>query len=180
MDPLTKISLGSTVIGGLKSLFQPKEDPYADIREEMQRIIAQIETEFPRLRGALRTREAVQRGGLVRRQQDFGAAAGLPENVVAQNINQAELGSMRNLDEALGRMDQQKMSTLERIAGLTGSLPPKPMDTSGQDLLGLGIQGLMAWAKPGDFDFLGKLFKKKLPSVGGFGASAGAGVGAFG
>ena len=158
MDILTVLGAGSIGAGLLKSLFGKKQDPYAEQRKQMQQLIAQIQTEFPRLREAMQSREAIQRGGLVRQQQDFGASAGLPQNVIAQNINQASLGSLQNLNEALGNLNIQKMNTLQNLVGLTGQLPPQPYDTSAGDLLGTGLQSLLAFSQPNNWAWLTKLF----------------------
>ena len=80
----------------------------------------------------------------------------LPANVTLQNIAGASLGSRRNLDESLARLNMQKTQTLQNLAGLTSQLPPQPSDTSGQDLLSLGLQGLTA-GDGTDLDWLKKL-----------------------
>jgi len=156
MSLLGVASLASTIWGGLKSLFSEKQDPYADIRKQMRMYLDQIKAEFPEIRKSLETQEAKQREALIRRQTDMGALLGLPRNVTEQKVQDVSLESMRNLQEALGRLDQTKISTLMNMARLTGSLPPKPVDISGQTLLGLGLQGLTA-TKANELGWLAKL-----------------------
>src|SRR4030042_3546471 len=129
MDPLTMLQLGMTAYGGLRSLLSPTEDPYKWQREKMQQLIGKIETEFPKLQESYRLREAQQRETMARKMTDYGAATGMPQNVIAQNIQQGGLQSMRNLNELLGNLGMQRVNTLQNLAGLAGNVPPMPTDT---------------------------------------------------
>lgn len=149
MDPLSILSLVSAGVGGLTSLFGPKQDPHAQQRAEMQRLMAEIQAEFPDLSESLKTQSAQQSATMTRQIQDQGAAGGMPRNVIAQNVKQTQLGMSRNLMDALAKLKMQKVGTMQSLAGIAGNLPPTPVDTSGQDLLSLGIQGLGAFGFPG-------------------------------
>ena len=167
MDPLTMLQLGMTAYGGLKSLMEPTQDPYKWQREKMQQLIGKIEAEFPKLQESYRLREAQQRETMSRKMTDYGATTGMPQNVMAQNIQQGGLQSMRNLNELLGNLDMQKMNVLQSLTGLAGNVPPMPTDTSGQDLFSTGLQMLTSKPAGTEWDWLAKLLGSQT-SVGPF------------
>ena len=149
------------LLGGAKTLFGKEQDPYADIRKQYQTLLGQIQTEFPRQRSALTFRGGQQQGDLVNRIGSRGAAAGLPENVVQQNMSRAFVDTGRNTNEALANLEGQQNAMKMNLLGATAAMPPKQVDTWGEDLLGTGIQMLLANKNPdggeGGFDLLGWL-----------------------
>jgi hypothetical protein len=149
------------LLGGAKTLFGGKQDPYADIRKQYQALLKQYQTQFPRMRSAITFRGGQQQGDLMNMLGSRGAAAGLPENVVQQNMNRAFVNAGQNTNEALANLDMQQNQAMANLAGMTLATPPKPVDTWGEDLLGTGIQMLLANKNPngedGGFDVLGWL-----------------------
>jgi len=137
------LQLLPTGLAAVGSLLQPEQDPQAAQREQLQALIEEIKGQFPDLEKGIRTREAVSRGAGLRRISDVGAAGRLPRNVILQRQNQFQLGSQRNLEDALTRLSQQKLGTLQNLAGIIGSLPPEQVDNTFQDLLGLSLQDLL-------------------------------------
>lgn len=147
MDPLTAVAIGSTVVGGIKSLFG-EDDPYKKQRAQLRKLMAEIRSEFPQIFEGLKIQEAVQRGGMVRGIEDRGAAGGLPRNVIEQNVHRAEIGSGRNLLQALNEAKMNKIRTLENFANMITGVPPK-QNTAGPQLLGGGLQMLLSGSGSG-------------------------------
>ena len=153
--------------GFASDLFTPDPDPNKKMREEMERILGQIEAEFPKMRSAIRSRAGIERGQLSRTLTDKGAAAGLPRNIILQNISRGFGDIHRGTEESLGRLGMQKMDILQNLANLWGQIPPEPQNTLGSDMFGLGLQMMLGGGGP-DVDF-SWLFGKKdkiNPSLG--------------
>lgn len=157
------------LLGGAKMLFGGNQDPYADIRKQYQTLLKQYKTQFPKMRSAITYRGGQQQGDLMNQLGSRGAAAGLPENVVQQNMSRAFVNAGQNTNEALANLDMQENQAMANLAGMTLATPPKQVDTWGEDLLGTGIQMLLANKNPaggeGGFDLLGWL-KSLYPSGG--------------
>lgn len=160
MEPISAIATIMSLIGGAKSLFGKSEDPYQWNRDQFARLMAKIEKTFPQLRSQYQMQEAINRNILTRRETMSGATGGLPRNIVNQNINRAEIGSMRNLQNVLANLDQEKIRALESLMGMSLQMPPKDIDTSGEDLFSTGLQ-LAGTTESGDWDWLRKLFGAK-------------------
>ncbi len=158
MDPLTIMSLIATGVGGAKSLFGQDPDPTKFNREQMAKILEDIKAQFPKLEEAYRAQAAQSQNMLTRGAMMRGAGAGLPRNIVEQNINRGQQSVRQDLNAQLGQLEAQKLGTMQNVAQLYGSMPTPPVDNSGSQLLGLGIQGLSAFSQPGDWDWLSKLF----------------------
>ena len=139
-----------TVLGGLRTLLQPDPDPYGPMREQMERILAQMEADLPKMRSGIRSRGEQRFEQIARILSDRGAAGGLPRNVIDQNIMRAKIGQDRLTEEALGQFDMAKQSQLGRIAGMYGAVPTKPQSTWGPDLMMLGLNWLLRnqWGSP--------------------------------
>jgi len=131
--------------GGVKGFMDflfKAPDPYKQQRESIRNIIRDIQMEFPEIEQAIRTQGATQFGGMARRLEDVGAAGGAPREQTAQRLISAGLGTQRNVMGTLGDVKMQKARILQNIAGIIGSLPPPPADTTGQQIFGTIGQGL--------------------------------------
>lgn len=133
--------------GGLiKSLMDSDEDPNAAQRKAIEKALAEINS--GRMSDSIKLRGATQRGLAVRSLQDRAAAAGLPQNVMNQNILRATTESDRVTNEAL---EANRQNQLARKAQLLGMMPATPEDTTGAQLLGIGIQAASSGAFKGMF-----------------------------
>ena len=131
--------------GGVKGFMDflfKAPDPYKQQREGIRNIIRDIQMEFPEIEQAIRTQGATQFGGMARRLEDVGAAGGAPREQTTQNLLSAGLGTQRNVMGTLGDVKMKKAQILQNIAGIIGSLPPPPADTTGQQIFGTIGQGL--------------------------------------
>ena len=165
-----------TIASGLGSLIQGSQDPDRQRREKLEQLLDRIESQFPKMAGALRGREAVERWGMLRRLEDWGASGGVPRNVIDQRMVQGQLGSQRNLNEALARLDQMKLGSLQNIGSLIGAMPPEPQ-SPWQDLFSMSLYDLISGGPMSGF--LGGLGQGggQMPGttqLGGVGATPGA------
>ena len=160
--PLNLLPLVPMAVSAVGSLLQGSQDPDRWKREELKKLIEEIKTQFPQLEAAMRTREAVERGGMLRRISDVGAAGGLPRNVISQNITSTSLGSQRNLGEQLGQLDMRKMQLLQNLAGIIGQVPQEQGGFPWSDLMGLSVYDFLG---QGGFGQLGGGGSNQLPAM---------------
>ncbi len=132
-----------TAISAVGSIFSGGEDPDEYKREELKKLIAELKGQFPKMAAALRTREGVERGGLMRRISDVGAAGGMPREATMQRMVQGSMGSQRNLNEALAGLDEQKLRTLQNIGGMIQGMPQEQTGFPWEQLLSVSLYDLI-------------------------------------
>ena len=135
MDPMTMIGLGSTIYGGLKTIFGRDPDPYAEQRKLQRQLLSRSKSSGDRIASKAYTSAAINTRNL----EDRGAAAGTPQSILDQQIAGSQ-GAMNQ--QLLDALFEDEQASIGRESQIISAIPPEQEDTSGEDLLGLGLQML--------------------------------------
>ena len=132
---MTMIGLGSTIYGGLKTIFGRDPDPYAEQRKLQRQLLSRSRSTGDRISNKASTAAAIN----ARNIEDRGAAAGTPQSILDQQI----AGSQGTINQQLlDALFEDEQASIERESRIISAIPPEQEDTSGEDLLGLGLQML--------------------------------------
>jgi len=141
MDPLTILGLGTTIYGGLKSIFGKDNDPYAEQRKIQRKLMAKSKA----VPGVIKNQAFNSMARQQRIIEDQSAAAGTPQNVVSQRMG--DTFAMGN-QQLLGSLAREEQNAIMRESQIASMIPPEEIDNSASDLLGLGLELLTSGGGP--------------------------------
>jgi len=128
------------LVGGVKSLLDPPEDPNADIRQRLEGILDQMKTRYPQLREIAKQDVSIAADEAINRITDTARGGQLPTNVLLQKEGEIYRDAGRERTRRLASIGLQEQGALSDMAKISGSLPPAPQDTFGEDVLSTGLQ----------------------------------------